>query len=190
MISHNLFFFDEPISRVKHHKHIGIVIQQNLKWVTHIYTKINILNHLSRNVNRKTLEILYKSFIRPVLLECLFYHDIINGNAPQYLIDDLPGHVRDRTRYNLRNRDDSNLYNCKRETFKSSFFPSTTKFWNNLDESIRSIESKSGLKAKLLKVIAPVHPYYYSGRRKINITLAKIRMHCGELHQHLAGSGQ
>ena len=65
-------------------------------------------------------------------------------------------HVRDRTRYNLRNRDDSNLYNCKTETFKSSFFPSTTKFWNNLDESIRSIESKSGLKAKLSKAIAPV----------------------------------
>ena len=242
--SQNLFFFDEPISQVKHHKHLGIVKQQNLKWGTHIdnicataNTKIN-----SRNVNRKTLEILYKSFIRPGLVysdivfdnctkeeqahieslhkragriisgairgtssnaiftelgwenmqhrrqqhKCLFYHDNINGNAPQYLIDDLPGHARDRTRYNLRNRDDSNLYNCKTKTFKSYFFPSTTKFWNNLDESIRSIESKSGLKAKLSKVIAPVPPYYYSGRRKINITLARIRMHCSELHQHLA----
>ena len=62
--SHNLFFFDEPISQVKHHKHLGIVIQQNSKWGTHIdnicatvNTKINILNHISRNVNRKTLEI-------------------------------------------------------------------------------------------------------------------------------------
>ena len=129
-----------------------------MKWETHIdnicataNTKINILNHISRNVNRKTLEILYKSFIRPGLEyseivfdnctkeeqahiesvhkragriisgairgtssnaiftelgwenmqhrrqqhKCLFYHDIINminGNAPQYLIDDLPGH--------------------------------------------------------------------------------------------------
>ena len=91
--------------------------------------------------------------------KCLFYHDIINGNAPQHLIDDLPGHVRDRTRYNLHNSDDSNLYNCKTETFRSSFFSSTTKFWNNLDESIRSIESKSSLKAKLSKVIAPVPPF-------------------------------
>ena len=105
---------------------------------------------------------------------------------PSNLIDDLPGHVRDRTRYNLRNRDDSNLYNCKTETFKSSFFPSTTKFWNNSDESIRSIESKSGLKAKFSKAIEPVPRYYYSGRRKINITVARIRMHCSELHQHLA----
>ena len=247
--SQNLIFFGEPISQVKHHEHLGIVIQQKLKWGTYIdnicataNTKINILYHISRNVNRKTLEILYKWFIRPgleysdivfdnctkeeqahiesvhkragriisgairgtssnviftelgwenmqhrrQLHKCLFYHNIINGNAPQYLIDDLPGHVRDRTRYNLRNRDYSNLYNCKTETFKSSFFPSTTKFWNNLDESIRSIESKSGLKAKLSKVIAPVPPYYYSGRRKINITLARIRMHCSELHQHLA----
>ena len=62
---HNLFFFDEPISQVKHDKHLGIVIQQNLKWGTHIdnicantNTKINILNHISRNVNRKALEIL------------------------------------------------------------------------------------------------------------------------------------
>ena len=54
--------------------------------------------------------------------KCLFYYNIMNRNAPQYLIDDLPGHVRDRTRYNLRNTDDNNLYNCKTETFKSSFF--------------------------------------------------------------------
>ena len=39
---------------------------------------------------------------------------------------------------------------------------------------------------KLSKGIAPVPPYYYSGRIKINITLARIRMHCSELHQHLA----
>ena len=81
--------------------------------------------------------------------------------------------------------DDSNLYKCKTETFKS-FFPTATKFWNNLDESICSIESKSGLKAKLSKVIAPDPLYYYSGRRKIKITLARIYMHCSELHQHLA----
>ena len=81
--SHNLFFFDEPISQVKHHKHLGIVIQQNLKWGTHIdnicattNTKINILNHISRNVNRKTLEILYKSFITPGLE----YSDIVFDN--------------------------------------------------------------------------------------------------------------
>ena len=82
--SQNLFFFDEPISQVKHHKHLGIVIQQNLKWGTHIdnicataNTKINILNHISRNVERKTLEILYKSFIRPGLE----YSDIVFDNC-------------------------------------------------------------------------------------------------------------
>ena len=75
---------------------------------------------------------------------------------------------------------------AKQKHLRVLFFLSTTKFWNNLDESIRSIESKSSLKTKLSKVIAPVPPYYYSGRRKINITLARIRMHCSELHQHLA----
>ena len=95
--------------------------------------------------------------------KCLFY---------RYIMDALPGHVRDQTRYNLCNKDDI-------------FSPRTTKYWNNLDESIRSNESKSGLKAKLSKGIAHVPPYYYSGRRKINITLARIRMHCSELHQHL-----
>ena len=44
--------------------------------------------------------------------------------------------------------DDTNLYSCKTETFKN-YYPSTTKFWNNLDESIRSIKSKSCLKEKL-----------------------------------------
>ena len=40
---------------------------------------------------------------------------MLNGNAPQYLIDDLPGHVREQARYNLRNKDDTNLYNSKTE---------------------------------------------------------------------------
>ena len=51
----------------------------------------------------------------------LFYHAIINGSAPQYLIDDLPGHICDRTRYNPRNKDDTNLYNCKTDKLRVLF---------------------------------------------------------------------
>ena len=75
---------------------------------------------------------------------------IINGNAPQYLIDHLPGHVRNRTRYNLRNKDDNNLYHCKAETSKSSF------------------KSKSRLKAGLSE---STKPFYNAIQLKMRISL-------------------
>ena len=48
----------------------------------------------------------------------LFYHAIINGSAPQYLIDDLPGHICDQTRYNLRNKDDTNFTTAKQISYE------------------------------------------------------------------------
>ena len=134
--SHNLFFFDEPISHIKHHKHLGIVIQQNLKWGTGIeysdivfdnctkeeQAHIEFVHKISGRIISGAIREMSSNVIftglgwenmqhRLQQHKCLFYHDIINGNAPQYLIDDLPRHVWDQTRYNLRNKDDNNLYN-------------------------------------------------------------------------------
>ena len=63
-----------PILEVRSHKHLGCHLDNNMKWNTHIndtVTKANrrvdILRGLKHNFNRKTLETLYKSFIRPIL---------------------------------------------------------------------------------------------------------------------------
>ncbi len=62
------------ISIVKHHKHLGIVLQSNGKWDKHIEgiiakakKKVDMMNALMYKLDRLTLDTLYKTFIRPKL---------------------------------------------------------------------------------------------------------------------------
>ena len=62
------------IKEVHTHKHLGLNLQQNGKWTTHIAEivakskkKVDILRGLMYKINRKSIERLYLSFIRPVL---------------------------------------------------------------------------------------------------------------------------
>ena len=62
------------IKEVKEHKHLGLTLQQNGKWNLHIKEiaakakkKVDILRGLMYKLNRKSLERLYLSFIRPGL---------------------------------------------------------------------------------------------------------------------------
>ena len=64
----------EIIEQVKSHKHLGVTFTSDLGWKTHAYNIgkkayncIGILRPLKMRLDRRTLEILYKSFIRPVL---------------------------------------------------------------------------------------------------------------------------
>ena len=77
-----------PVQEVDKHKHLGLIFNNNLHWGEHInciimkaQTKLNILRSLKFKLDRKTLQIMYFSFIRP-LLE---YSDIIWDNCPTYL---------------------------------------------------------------------------------------------------------
>ena len=63
-----------PILQVQSHKHLGCTLDKNLRWKSHINEiitkagrRVDILRGLKYRFNRKTLEILYKSFIRPIL---------------------------------------------------------------------------------------------------------------------------
>lgn len=72
-----------PIDNVTTHKHLGLTFNQTCTWGDHIreitskaWRRINILRKLKFDLDRKTLSVIYTSFIRP-LLE---YGDIIWDN--------------------------------------------------------------------------------------------------------------
>ena len=79
--------FNQQISEVDAHKHLGLFFSKDCSWHEHIkyitekaWTRINIMRKLKFELNRKSLETIYIVFIRP-LLE---YGDIIWDNFTQY----------------------------------------------------------------------------------------------------------
>ena len=82
----------QPINEVNLHKHLGITFSSDCKWHHHITEfrtkaghRINIIRKLKLTLDRKSLETLYFSFIRP-LLE---YADVVWDNCTQYEVDEL-----------------------------------------------------------------------------------------------------
>ena len=117
----------------------------------------------------------------------LMFSDIVHHRSPTYLQDLLPGSVESRSghRYNLGNSDLMDTFSCRTETFKSSFFPYSTIFWNNLDENLKAIDERSILKSNLAKKRVNKNKYYLLGPRTTNIILARLRMGCSEIRVHL-----
>lgn len=72
----------QPINEVNLHKHLGITFSSDCKWhdqiielKTKAWQRINIMRKLKFTLDRKSLETIYFSFIRP-LLE---YADVVWG---------------------------------------------------------------------------------------------------------------
>jgi hypothetical protein len=62
------------LRRVTSHRHLGITISSNMSWTEHIDNvcatagiRLNILRKLGHKLSRRTLELLYKAYIRPLL---------------------------------------------------------------------------------------------------------------------------
>jgi hypothetical protein len=69
-----LFLNNQQIARVKHHKHLGVYLSDNLSWKKHVEETakkanrcLGILRPLKFILDRASLETLYNSFIRPIL---------------------------------------------------------------------------------------------------------------------------
>jgi hypothetical protein len=74
---HDLYMQNEVIQNVPHTQHLGVTLQQNLKWdkqFDHMCTKANkrldIINSLSHKLSRKSLDLLYTTFVRSILEYC------------------------------------------------------------------------------------------------------------------------
>jgi len=114
---------------------------------------------------------------------CLFYK-IVNGMAPQYLIDEVPEKVRNRTQRCLRNNDDYTQLAARTNTYSKSFFPYTIKLWNALDSRTRSIDNVTQFK-KSINPKPSINSLFTIGPRYINVIWSRIRMKCSALKGHL-----
>ena len=82
-----LFMNDVQISRVDQHKHLGLIFNEQCTWHNHIHEitskawkRVNILRSLKFQLDRLSLQILYFSYIRPILE----YGDIVWDNCFNY----------------------------------------------------------------------------------------------------------
>ena len=69
-----LYMLNQQISEVDMHKHLGIFFSNDGSWHKHInyikekaWIRVNIMRKLKFQLDRKSLEIIYTSFIRPIL---------------------------------------------------------------------------------------------------------------------------
>ena len=81
-----LYMHNQQINEVQYHKHLGVYLTQDCSWHKHIdcikenaWTRINLMRKLKYDLDRKALEVIYISFIRPVLE----YADVLWDNCTQ-----------------------------------------------------------------------------------------------------------
>ena len=75
-------------------------------------------------------------------------------------------------------------FNCRTNCFKYSFFPSTLNEWFNLDLNIKTSESISLFKSKLLSFIGPVQTNMYNIFDPKGLTfLTRLRLALSHLNE-------
>ena len=99
------------------------------------------------------------------------------------MIDDLPAQVHERTRYNLRNQHDLTSFQTRTRVFDESFFPAMTRLWNSSNPNL--ITTANQTTTPLTSSTHLLNPYFSCGGRKFQIIMARLRMKCSELAEHL-----
>ena len=77
---------------------------------------------------------------------------IMKNQAPEYLNNLIPKRKQNFISKNIY----IPSYNCRTESFKSSFFPASLEEWFHLDPSIGNSETINAFKQKLLSFILPL----------------------------------
>lgn len=116
----------------------------------------------------------------------LFYK-IRNNISPNYLMQLMPQTVYERNPYALRNREDLTPFRTRRQLFYKSFFPQTTRDWNDLPIEIRCAPTIYSFN-QLLNLRFPTLKsklWYGQGDRGLDIIHTRIRMGCSSLKHHL-----
>ena len=87
-----IFMNNQPINEVHTHKHLGVFLSSDCQWHGHLdyikskaWSRINVMRKFKFKLDRKSLQTMYFSFIRP-LLE---YADVIWDNCTQYEVNEL-----------------------------------------------------------------------------------------------------
>ena len=76
---------------------------------------------------------------------------IVNGLAPDYLCSIYLNAVGNRSHNPLRNTLDRDIIARRTDIFANSFIPSSVTLWNDLPPDVRSLQSLSLFKSKILQ---------------------------------------
>ena len=111
---------------------------------------------------------------------CYFFK-IQSGGLPQYLNDLIP---KPSLRYSTRFSPLPN-FKVRTELFRNSFFPYTVNEWNNLDNIIKSSESYSMFRKKMLNLIRPKCNDTYRIYNPMGLKLlTRLRLGLNHLNDH------
>ena len=113
----------------------------------------------------------------------LFYK-VKNNNVPEYLTNLLPNTVASSTSYNLRNQNNLRIDNYRLTQTSNSFFPSSSRSWNQLEDETRQAPSLNTFKTMITST-SNLNPFFTYGRRKENILHCRLRNRSSELKYDL-----
>ncbi|SMN17477.1 hypothetical protein CRYPA_1947 [uncultured Candidatus Thioglobus sp.] len=113
-------------------------------------------------------------------------YNIQNGSTPSYLLDLIPPTIQSTTIYPLRNGNDIIVPFCRLSLTRDSFVSATVREWNNLNLSVRNLDTLSKFKKAIRSSISMPIPRHYSyGPRKLNIILTQLRCNASFLNYDL-----
>ena len=101
----------------------------------------------------------------------IMYHKIVHEKTPTYLNVNIPPLVSSFNPYHRRRPLQRQEPQHKTETYRQSFFPSTTTLWNNLLVCIQRTKSMSQVKHFLSRNDTNVPTYIYKGSRQAQMSL-------------------
>ena len=126
--------------------------------------------------------------VRRAIHKLLLYFKIVNNFCPSYLTELLPFQVSERTNYSLRTASNYSLFSSRTERFKKSFFPSTTKLWNDISLDVRYLNSIGSFKRALLSLfnVPSLNSLYnFAIDRKNAIIHTRLRLDACSLNYYL-----
>ena len=97
----------------------------------------------------------------------------------------LPPLVSSTNPYHRRRPLQRKVPKHKTETYRQSFFTSTTTLWNNLPENIQRTKSNNQVKHFISRNDTNHPPVFYNGSRKAQITHCKLRLGISDLNYDL-----
>ena len=125
---------------------------------------------------------------RRAIHKLTLYFKIVNNLTPQYLRDFLPPRVSERTHFSLRHSRNFSIFPVRTVRSANSFFPSTTKLWNeaySITESTDSIGTFKNALVSYFQLPKYFKPFDYSIDRYTSIVHTHIRLDACALNYHL-----
>ena len=92
--------------------------------------------------------------------------------------DLIPPTIKSTTIYPLRNGRDLIVPFCRLSSTNSSFVPSAVREWNELENSVRNLDTPSKFKRALLNNVNEINivpNHFLYGPRKLNVILTQLR---------------